>query len=55
MKGVRVTIETIPTMKAKVVATIVLALKVEVAAPVMKLKEVAIVTPTTKVEVVEKK
>jgi hypothetical protein len=51
MKGVRVTIATIPIVKAKVVATIILAVKVEVAALVEKAEEVATITPTTKVEV----
>ncbi|CAM6027384.1 unnamed protein product [Sphagnum balticum] len=40
MKGVGVAVTTIPIMKAKVVAAIVLAVKVEVASPVMKAKEV---------------
>jgi nitrous oxide reductase len=55
MKGAGIVVTSIPTMKAKVVAAIVLTVKVEVVAPVVKAKEVAIATPTIKVEVVEKK
>jgi hypothetical protein len=55
MKGVGITIITIPTVKAKVVAAIVLAMKVEVATLVMKAEEVTGTTPVTKVEVAQKK
>jgi hypothetical protein len=55
MKGVGVAIATIPTVKAKVVATIVPAVKVEVAAPLVKAEEIATTTPAIKVEVAEKK
>jgi len=55
MKGVGVATVTIPTMKAKVVATIVLAVKVEVVAPIVKVEEVATTTLAIKVEVAKKK
>jgi hypothetical protein len=55
MKGARITITTIPIMKAKVVTTIVHVVKVELATPIVKEEEVATTTPTTKVEVAEKK
>jgi hypothetical protein len=55
MKGVGVATTTIPTMKAKVVATIVLEVKVKVATPIVKAEEVAAITRAIKVEVAEKK
>jgi len=55
MKGVGVALATIPIVKAKVVITIVLAVKVEVVAPIVKAEEVATTTLVTKVEVAKKK
>jgi len=55
MKGAGVTVATIPTLKAKVVATIILVVKVEIATPVVKAKEVTTTTLAIQIEVVEKK
>jgi hypothetical protein len=51
MKGARVQAAIAPTMKVKVVATIVLAVKVKVAAPIVKAEEVATIVPAVKVKV----
>jgi hypothetical protein len=55
MKGAGVAVAIIPTMNAKVVTTIVLAMKVKVAAPIVKAEEVATITLAIKVEVAKKK
>jgi hypothetical protein len=53
-KNVGVAATTITIVKAKVVATIVLAVKVEVTTLVVKAEEVAVATLAIKVEVTEK-